>query len=114
MQYADYEYYASEFSGSTIPEEAFDRFAKHASAFIDNVTFGRAITACDRYEVKSACCAVAEEIYNNEQNGGVLQSESSGSYSRTFKIEDGFTAVTAMYNAAYLYLANTGLMYRGW
>lgn len=114
MQYADHEFYTKEYKGSAIPAEVFDRFAVRASGFIDYITSDRAAVRAADNAVKMACCAVAEKRYELEREGGkILTSESLGSYSRSFKVDESDSEGKRCYNAAKLYLAHTGLLYRG-
>lgn len=110
MAYVDYVYYTDIYNGASVPESAFDAAAVRASEILDSLTFGR-ITAplADEEDVKRACCAIAEQVYVDEQRGGNVQSESVGSYSVTYR-EASANQYTAL---AARYLANTGLMYRG-
>jgi hypothetical protein len=136
MVYADYEFYQNEYYGQTITEDEFPRLALRASSFLDYYTQNRAGGYPDLPELKMACCAVAEQyaimdaaqkaaqtaVENTADNSAEVQSESVGSWSKTYR-SGGSTAQEALdylKNAnAYLaavagrYLANTGLLYRG-
>lgn len=128
MMYADYSYYISEYMGDLIPPGVdFNRCAAQASRYIDYYTMGKAAKSKDVDAVKMACCAIAEQYYtiNNAQkaavkaaeSGGVgeIQSESVGSYSRTYR-SNGDVASSARSSLAQIakqYLAGTGLLYRG-
>lgn len=122
--YATYEFYTDVYLGTAISETAFPRLALRASAVIDQLTFGRAavIVAADDDQstielIEMATCAIAEEIQTQESNGNIdgVTSELVGNYSVSY----GASAKAAMTNeekqekAARLYLASTGLMYRG-
>lgn len=138
MAYADFTYYATEYFGTAIPEDEFPRLAERASVFLDYYTQGRAADNADLKAVKMACCAVAERqrviekaqavadagmVASMQSGGREVQSESVGSWSRTYSSSDGggwstaLTAAdsmqTALAQAARIYLAHTGLLYRG-
>lgn len=107
MVYAEYEYYKTIYHGS-LPSEEFNRFSRQASAYLDQVTFGRIKEATEA--VKDACCAVVDELYLRENPRAV--SETVQSWSKTFSA-DNTPAQQRLYNAAALYLGMTGLLYRG-
>lgn len=134
MQYANFCYYISRFLGGMIPENDFDRCAMQASRFLDYYTMGKAKENAHMEELMMACCALAEQYYaiNRAQaltveslsvkGEGEIQSESVGSYSRTFRSggDSAAAAINAVSNAqsalaqtARQYLAGTGLLYRG-
>lgn len=112
--YADYKFYTEEYKGRAIPAEAFDGFAVQASGFIDYVTFDRAAACAADNAVKMACCAAAEEMQRIEKDGNkVVTSESSGSYSVSFRARGPKSEDARLYRAIVPYLAHTGLLYRG-
>lgn len=109
MMYADYIYYL-DVHGGAMPEEDFRRLARKASAYLDQVTMGRAVSmACDN-RIKDACCAVAEEYLAQER--GTVVSETNDKHSITMAREEK-SGNARLYEAAALYLANTGLLFRG-
>lgn len=82
MIYADYAYYTDVFGGAAISEQAFPRCAAQASAYLDNVTFGRAELHAQDERLKMCCCALAEAVNSTADTGGLIkQSESVGSWS---------------------------------
>lgn len=95
--------------GGEVPESEFPALSRQASAYIDAITSGKIQTATE--EVKNACCAVCDELYRAKQDGGIIQSESKGEWSVTYA--DRQSAEARLRNAARVYLANTGLLYRG-
>ena len=137
MVYADYDFYKAEYMGTDIEESDFPRLALRASAYLDYYTQGRAAKNAESTALKMACCAVAEQyqaidaaqtLANKSlsaalsDSGGELQSQIVGSWSKTYR-SGGESAVQAaaaaesvkngLANAAAIYLANTGLLYRG-
>ncbi len=113
MPYADYTYYTDIYKGA-MPEEDFDRLSRRASAYIDQVTFGRAgriHPEAVQEKVKDACCAVADILLKKEQ-GGELASQTVGPWTKHYA-GSGKTLDQQQYDAALLYLGMTGLMYRG-
>lgn len=134
MIYADFEYYKTQYIGNLIAEADFPRLAKRASEFLDYYTLGRAEKHADLESVKLACCAVAEQqqlidtarqmigrqMEASLSEGAEVQSESVGSWSRTYRSAGesaaALGAVTgerrALAEAASRYLARTGLISR--
>lgn len=122
--YVDYTYYTTTYLGEAISAADFPRLALRASATIDNLTFDRAApivtVATDTAtidKIKMATCAVAEELQKQDQAGGAdgIQSESVGVNSVTYSANSSkqLTNETRQSKAAKLYLASTGLMFRG-
>lgn len=111
MLTVDYKYYSETFHGQ-MAEEDFKRLSRRASAWLDQVTFGRlqgAWTADER--VKDACCAAAD-ILRREEQGGEVASETLGRWTRNYAVS-GKTTAQQMYEVAVRYLGTTGLLYRG-
>lgn len=111
MAYADYLYYQDVYGG-TMPESDFSRQARKASAYLEQLTLGRIRLMAGDSRVRDACCAVAEEYQTQER--GFVVSETNKNHSVTMGRTDteksgGFR----LYEAAALYLAGTGLLYRG-
>lgn len=118
MAYADYTYYTSTYYGTLIPTGDFTRVSARASEWIDRLTFGRAASDIDNTTaIKKAMCAVADDLYSIEQDGGAdaIQSESIGSSSITYAENSARRMVKEqrLKNAAKMYLGSTGLMYPG-
>ena len=122
--YADYTFYTTTYLGTAIASADFGRLALRASQVIDNSTFNRAaaiVTADEDADtialIQMATCAVAEEIQTQESSGSIdgVTSERVGSYAVTFGA--GSRAMLSneekQERAARFYLAQTGLMYRG-
>lgn len=115
--YVDFAYYQQAFHG-TMEESAFERALIEAEAFIDTITFGRiarldVIPDC----VKNAVCAAAEEINRRDesqrQHAGI-KSESNDGASVTYDdVISNEQCKANMLAKARMYLANTGLLYRG-
>lgn len=138
MAYADYEYYTTTYLGTAIDEANFPRLALRASTFLDYYTQGRAAQNPDLDALKMACCAVAEQYQSidlarkaalnalqnsaNVGEGGELQSQSVGSWSKTYRsggesaqqaLSSAQTAKVSLAAVAQQYLGATGLLYRG-
>lgn len=115
--YVDFDYYLQTFCGS-MDEISFGRALIEAQAFIDTITFGRiarldVIPDC----VKNAVCAAAEEINRRDesqrQHAGI-KSESNDGASVTYDdVISNEQCKANMLAKARMYLANTGLLYRG-
>ena len=115
MIYADYEHYKGSYYGKMAGED-FARLSRQASAYLDNVCFGRIADVTDEAilsKVKDACCAVADAYLLNEN--GIVSQETNDGISVTYKrgVSNTLTDEQRLYQAALLYLGNTGLMYRG-
>jgi len=130
MPYADFAYYTGTYLGTALSEQEFPACARKASILIDDLTFGRTgkLSASQIPDaVRDAACSAAE-IYADylAKKNAALKATKSG----TVKSEsnDGFSVSYADYNAEQarisaesemseeitIYLANTGLMFRGW
>lgn len=133
MTYADYEFYQNEYFGTAIQAD-FPRYAQKASVFLDYCTLGRAKSHPEMWELKMACCALAEQYNTIElskqaaQNslqtavsadGAEVSSESVGSWSKSFRSAGESAAGIAnatknaraeLFEIARIYLAHTGLM----
>ena len=86
--------------------------------YIDSITFNRLkeepLLITD--EVKKATCSVMEEMHrqNEVRNKGVVKSFSNDGYSETLSYgSDLRSNARKLREAASLYLAHTGLLYRG-
>ena len=108
MLYANYEYYTGVYGGE-MSEAEFKALSRKASAYINTITFGKAKTYQGGDEVKEACCAVADELKNQENR---LTSETVGSWTRQYKVDD-IANSEKLYQTASVYLVCTGLLYAG-
>lgn len=118
--YVDFLFYQKDYGGIAVVSESFKPYALKASAVIDQLTSNRvaaivaAGTDTDKIEaIKFAACAVIDELIKLEEAGGVIASESVGSHSVTYANTQNSTEAHKVSEAAKLFLANTGLMYRG-
>lgn len=64
MIYADYEFYTATYGGDQIKEADWTKTAREASAYLDQLTFGRLQGHPERVteEVKMAVCAAADVV----------------------------------------------------
>lgn len=120
MAYTDYTFYSTQFLGTAIAENSFPQLALRASAVIDQITFGRAVSqtvAADVTAIKNAMCAVAEELQRQDASNGAdgIQSESQGQYSVSYLANSNRSRsnMAKLQNAASVWLANTYLMFAG-
>lgn len=137
MAYADFDFYVNEYYGQAVDEIAFPHLAIRASSYLDYYTQGRADKNHELKELKMACCAMAEQYQVIEQaqalanknlsaamesDGGEVQSETVGSWSKSYRSggDSAGAAASVAANAqaslaavARQYLAGTGLLYRG-
>ena len=112
MIYADFAYYQNTYGRRKIAEADSMRLLRQASAYLDMLTLDKITDDWETDErVKNACCAVAD-VYAKQDAGGEVASESNHSVSRTY-VASGKSTDKQLYDAAVLYLANTGLLYRG-
>ena len=71
MAYADYEFYATSYFGSVVPEADFPRVVERASDFVDLMTSDRLVDGLPTNErsqkrIKKAVCSLAELMYQIE------------------------------------------------
>lgn len=133
MTYADYEFYQNEYFGTAIQAD-FPRYAQQASFFLDYCTLGRAKAHPELWELKMACCALAdkyEELSISQSltrknlemalssDEAEVSSESVGSWSKSYRSAgesaSGISKAVKdsraeLFEIARIYLANTGLM----
>ena len=120
MQYAEHAFYRSEFLGDRIPDEStFNRLATRASAKLDHYTMGRISQTDCGIAVRLAVCSMAEILFweekrNNAHEGREISSESNDGYSVSFggssEMDMSAFSEKSLYQAAYAYLSQTGLM----
>ena len=109
----DYSFYAGVFHG-TLPEKDFSRCAVFASAYLDELTGGKCSGSMPEQtlaKAKMAFCAVAEAYAVNGQ-GGEIAAEANDGVSVSYR-SAATTPAQRLYDAAAVYLASTGLLYRG-
>ncbi len=109
--YVDFTFYADEFKGNKVVEADFERLEARAETYLNSVTGGRATISPAIADVKRCLCAIAEQFLAQEQ-GGELQSQSVGSWSKTFKTSEK-SFENKLYSTTKMYLINTNLLC-GW
>ena len=115
MLTAGYEFYKGTYHGDRIAAAEWPALSRDAAACLEELTLGR--TAGDLApelleRCRMALCAVAEEYKSEREHaGGVVASETVGSWSRTYT--GGGSPAGRRRDAAWMWLGNTGLMYRG-
>ena len=115
MLTAGYEFYKGTYHGDRIAAAEWPALSRDAAACLEELTLGR--TAGDLApelleRCRMALCAVAEEYKTEREHaGGVVASETVGSWSRTYTQAGNPTSRRR--DAAWMWLGNTGLMYRG-
>ncbi len=113
--YADTDYYRNSYyntdSEPVIPAAEQLMYLRHADAML-NIFFA-VNKPSEPYpeEVKLACCAIADIIYIDGQTDGIA-SENTDGYSVSYDKNSKSTKQKA-YEMAAMYLADTGLLYRG-
>lgn len=121
MIYADFDFYQTEYYGTSVDVSDFDRLALRASTFIDYYTMGKAQAKAELPAVKMCCCALAEQYRVIEQyasqsaDGKALKSQTVGAWSQTYTsgAELEVEARKRLAGIVNEYLAPTGLLYRG-
>ncbi len=103
--------YYQESYGGTLSEEAFQSLVQRAGFYVNQLTGGRAANNPENEVVKMAVCAVVEAMHR-QREGGIVASESVGSWSRTFATGNAKSEEQLLYEAAMLYLADSGLITR--
>lgn len=113
MVSVDYTYYQDTFNGSVIPSASFTELSSRATEYVDSRVF-QPILPEHEDVLKKAVCRVAELIYTERNGGGVVTSETVGPHTITFKTEaDRLSFEARLDYTTKMYLAKTGLLYRG-
>ena len=121
MSYATYAFYANTYHGDILTADNFDRYAERASDYLDYVTMGKAQNYVDTTgALAKACCAAAEKFESSDAiairvANGEVASETVGSHSVSYRSSAEMQAAlgTQLLSAVQMYLAPTGLLYRG-
>ena len=114
--YADYNYYKGTYLGNLIPEQDYPRAALRAEQYLDYYTMCKARYNAELDAVKMATCALAEQYYEMDQLPVATgkQSETVGSYSVTYRSAEDIQRIKlGLPSIVRMYLAGTGLLYRG-
>ena len=119
---SDYLFYKNEYYGKLLSEEEFPEYAARADAYLDQMTTGR-YSSPDLPEktilaVKFAECAVSELCHQMSVDTAgkpSIEKETVGSHSVSYR---GAADITSAWSSRIrdvicLYLAHTGLLYRG-
>lgn len=102
----DFAYYTDTFSGTLLTQDEFENLEPRASDYV-KFYIGHNFKECD--EVKKAVCAVCE-VYSKFGDRDGIESETNDGISRTFESGDISRCAD---RAIAMYLAETGLLYRG-
>lgn len=114
MSYADYAYYTGTYGGKAVKQEDFHRLAAKASAYLDNITFGRAAENADDERLKNCCCDLCDSLLLTDGSGGMVkQSESVGSWSYTLAGSSEGASETVMVRAICRAWLPAEWLYRG-
>ena len=108
MVTTDFDYYSNVFRGNIIPHTDFKKYLRRAESYVDGMIFGRDPGDMEE-SVKLAICSVAELIYLDELRLGI-SSENADGYSVSYS---GGDISKNIFDAAAVYLADSGLMYAG-
>lgn len=116
MKAPDFSYYRDIYHGG-MGEADYARLSLRAGAYLDLVTFGRAARPQPEAiasRLADACCAVADVYLLNEQGGGIASENNDGlSVTYVAGVSKAKTDGQRLYEAAVLYLLDTGLLYQG-
>ena len=127
MNYTNYSFYKMKYFGNEVPQEDFEILSVRASEIVQNRIFNRNITGYEQ-EVQNATCSVTEILYKikNIENklyssdDKEVKSESVGDYSKTYNTASISEQKEKISNLKReieekirMYLADTGLLYRG-
>jgi len=113
----DYFWYKENYGGA-LDQETFQRLSKQGFLFADALTEYRlskrwaALPEGVQSAVMAAVCAYADQA-QVEESGGPVASETNDGLTRTFANREGATAQGRLSAALRVYLAPTGLLYRG-
>lgn len=115
--YADFDFYINNYHGSLIKDEdTFIYNAIQATRYIDSVTFNR-IGDNITDDVRCACCAACEVYFAASVSPKVasgVTSEKVGDYSVSYGAAESINSRTKkLRNTVKMWLADTGLMFRG-
>lgn len=115
--YADYEFYRTKTKG-VVPSEQFERLAVRATRYIDAGTLGKAAALGKNdprmQDVMLCCCELVDEIYNEENGGGIASESNDGITINYVKgISNTKSTEEKIYNVLVQGLARTGLLYKG-
>ena len=118
INYADENFYKSKYlcGKQTLITAAFDYYAREATKIIQQYTFNRIDTDNFTDEVKMCCCAVAELIFNAEQTDNKnVSSATVGDVSESYESAESRRQLLSkkIKVAINMWLADTGLLYRG-
>ena len=118
MVYADYDYYIGTYGGKAISPADWPAMVRDASRHLDALTSGRAEANSAMQEIRMATCAMADVLQAVQAaacGASGIASEKTGSYSVSYQSPAAVMQAHAMQlrSAAQLYLAGTGLLYRG-
>ena len=115
--YVSYEFYRIEYHGTITEESGFENARLEAEAFVDAITFGRIenleeIPKSVKFAVCSAIDVMTRFLESRKKD---VTSESNDGYSVTYSsaVNDS-DCKSEMMSRARRWLANTGLLYRGW
>ena len=116
MPTVDYTFYTEIFF-FFLSQEDFERLSVYASAYLEELTMGRAsgeLTKDVALKVSKALCAVADAYLLQEQGGGVASETNDGiSVTYVSGVSNAKSDGRRLYEAAALFLGPTGLLYRG-
>ena len=107
----DYEYYSVTYGGSEMPPLKFYALELRARKYIDSITCNRVDYSQEISEnIKLAICAVIDVLI--KYDGKIIVSEKTGDNSITYVTPDT-SKEKEIYKEVKVYLADTGLLYRG-
>ena len=109
-----YEFYKGTYHGDRIAAAEWPALSRDGAPCLEGAAPGRPAGLLAPGPVgagRGALCAVAEELHQERQGGEVASATNDG-YSETY-VTSGRSPAGRRRDAAWLWLGNTGLMYRG-
>ena len=116
--YVDFKYYQNEYGGNKIPQDSFQRLERQSEAVLHLITFDRVKRLPEITDaIRDAICAMAETAWLEEKKTPGVKSETIDGYSVSYADSGNTTGANGMtnvmYESAFPYLANTGLLFKG-
>lgn len=115
--YTDYAFYQNTYKGDLIPSDKFDYYCRKSTQYIKTNTFDRVDENDVPESVKNCCCELCDVLYKAEQStkANGITSEKVGEYSVSYESTQNIkeNQQKDMMDVLKLWLANTGLLYRG-
>jgi hypothetical protein len=111
MYFNDFKYYNEVFQSGVITDrDTFNTVITEANALIKQATHGRITQVTE--DIQNAICSVCDVLVQRN-NASSISSESLGNHSVSYQTTTTNEWQSKINNSIHLYLADTGLLYRG-